>query len=39
MLGDGGEDVNREPVRLREVHGGEFDAALHQVRDEDLAWR
>jgi hypothetical protein len=34
MLRNGGEDVNREPVRLREVHGYEVHPALHQVGDE-----
>jgi hypothetical protein len=34
VLGDGGKDVDREPVGLGEVDGGELDAALHQVRDE-----
>ena len=34
VLCHGGEDVNREPVGLREVHRLELDAAFHKVRDE-----
>ena len=34
MLGDGGEDVKRQPGGLRHVHRGELCAAVHQVRDE-----
>jgi hypothetical protein len=31
VLGNGCEDVDGEPVRLREIHGRELDAALHEV--------
>jgi hypothetical protein len=34
MLGDSGEDVDRQPVRLREVGRHELNARLHQPRDE-----
>ena len=34
VLGHGRQDVDRQPVGLREVAGDELDPALHQVRDE-----
>jgi hypothetical protein len=34
MFGDGRDDVDREPVRLREIHGFKLDLRLHQVGDE-----
>lgn len=34
MLGDGGEDVQGQPVGTRHVHGDELDPALHQACDE-----
>ena len=34
MFSNGSADVNREPVRLRDVHGHEVHPALHQVGDE-----
>src|SRR5690349_4452446 len=38
MLGDSGQDVNRQPVGLWEVNGVKLHAGLHQVRNErDIA--
>lgn len=38
MLGDRGEDVDRKPVGLWDIAGGELDTAFHEVRDEgDIA--
>jgi hypothetical protein len=38
VLGYSRQDVDRQPVRLRESHRYEVDPALHQVRHEgDLA--
>jgi hypothetical protein len=34
MLGHSRQNVNRQAVGLGEVHGGELDTGLHQVRDE-----
>ena len=34
MLGDSGQDVDGEPVRVRVVDGDELNPAFHQVRDE-----
>jgi len=34
MLGDGCQDMDGEPVRLREIDGRELDARLHQAGDE-----
>ena len=34
MFCDGRHDVDRETVRLREIHCFKFDLRLHQVRDE-----
>jgi hypothetical protein len=34
MLGDGGEDMDGQAVRLRHVDRDELRPALHQVRDE-----
>jgi hypothetical protein len=34
MLGDRREDVDREPVRLREVRCNEIDSGFHEVTDE-----
>src|SRR5436190_17319306 len=34
VLGEGGQDVNSQPVRLREIDGLELDARFHQVRNE-----
>jgi hypothetical protein len=32
VLGNGGEDMDGEPVGLREIHRDELDAGLHQIR-------
>jgi hypothetical protein len=34
MLGDGGQDVNGQPIRLGHIDGHEIDSALHQSGDE-----
>lgn len=34
MLGDGRQDVDRQPVRGREIHRQELDAAVHQRGDK-----
>jgi len=34
MFGDGRHDVDRETVRLREIHCFKFDFRLHQVGNE-----
>ena len=34
MLGNGRQNVNRQPVRHRHIGRDELDAAFHQVRDE-----
>jgi len=34
VLGDGGQDVDREAIGLRKVSGDKFDAALHQLRSQ-----
>jgi hypothetical protein len=34
MFGDRRQDMNCQPIALREVDGGEFDTAFHQARNE-----
>jgi hypothetical protein len=34
MLGNGGQDVHRQPVRVRHVGSDELNPAFHQRRDE-----
>ena len=31
VLGDGSHDVDRQTIRLREIHGLKFDLRFHQV--------